>query len=324
MVGELEKKCTELEDIGAQVQQKIQQVSDLEEKAEHMEEEIELKRIIAELRGEEPPTGYSLEELKQLNSELENLKNKSKELRTQILKGMTELDLPVSVEPEMDNEGNLIVTLDGGPYKSSVKFIANIFDSDVPMEVDGVLLHSDKLVVTKAGDMKKGLEKALIFKRNIQRMARVALGEEDLEIQKVVDYMRKSTYMDIWEIVGSKQRVVFQDLYRELGVTESGGKRRVQNFFTNSQRALRELFPFINIEPGIWERTFFGSLVWRRYHTLYISGKELKEISKVAKGEQEGEARAEIKKKTEPKIESLNKYMKPEELDKILYGNAGE
>jgi hypothetical protein len=153
-------------------------------------------------------------------------------------------------------------------------------------------------------------------------MAQIAMGEKNPEIENVVEYMRKGAYTDLWEAVGSKQKVVFKNLYTELSIIDSGGKTRVQNFFTNGRKLLGETFPFINTEPGEWQRTFFGSLVWRRYHTLYSSTKESPKISKEAEEKHEDEVEVRTR-KTEPKIQPLNKYMETKELDKILYGNTG-
>jgi len=326
---ELENLCVGLEDIDTQIQQKIKQISDLEEKAKDLKEETELKRMMAEVRGEKPPVGHGLEELGQAKEELENLKSSLEKLKKKALKGMAELDLPVS-KPGIDSEGNVVATLEGGPYEKSAKFIADRFDSSVPLDIDGVLLDSNKIVVTKVGDLKKeseklkkGLGKLLVFKQNIHRMALVAVGEEDPEIKKVIDYMRRGTYTDIWEAAGSKQKVVFENLYSELSITESSGKKRVQNFFINSRKVLGKAFPFTNVGPGVWERAFFGSLVWRRYCTVYLSIKESREISKEA--EKKGEDEAEVsERKTKPEIQPLNKYIETKKLDKVLYGNTSE
>lgn len=215
------------------------------------------------------------------------------------------------------------MTLEGGPYEKSVKFIANKFDSSIPLDIDRALLDSNKIVISKIGDRKKGLQKLLVFKQNIHRMARVAMGEDDPEIKRVIQYMRQGAYTDIWEAVGSKQKIVFENLYRDLDITESGGKKRVQNFFTNCQKRLGETFPFLCVRPGVWERSFFGSLVWRRYQTLYPSTQEPKEILKEA--EEESESKTETRKrKTQPISQSLNKYIETNELDKILYGKTGD
>jgi len=320
MLEELEKLCAELEVVDTQTQQKMKQISDLEEKAKQLNEDVELKRMIAELRGEETPAPQDLEELEQAKNEFEKLKIKSEELKKQALKGMAELDLPVSTRPQIDNEGKFITTLEGGPYERSVKFIAHKLDSSVPLDIDGVLFDSNKIIVTEVSDMRIGLQKLLVFKQNIRRMAMMALGEKNPEIEKIIDYMHQSTYKDIWEAAGSKQRVVFENLYKELAITESSEKKRVQNFFTNSQKVLGDAFPFRNIGSGIWERTFFGSLVWMRYTTLYPFIKEGEKVSKEVGGMSEGE----VSVSTKPKIESLNKYMEKKELDKILYGNKGE
>jgi hypothetical protein len=326
---ELENLCVNLEGINTQIQQKNKQISDLEEKAKNLEEELELERMMAEVRGEKPPVGRGLEELGQAKEERKNLESSLEELEKKALKGMAELDFPAS-KPEIDSKGNVFMTLEGGPYEKSAKFIADKFVSSVPLDIDGVLLDSNKIVVTKVGDLKKelekqkkGLQKLLVFKKNIHRMARVALGEDDPEIKRVIEYMRRGTYTDIWEAAGSKQKLVFENLYRELGIAESGGKKRVQNFFINSRKVLGEAFPFINIRPGVWERTFFGSLVWRRYQTLHPSIKEPEEALKEAEEESEGEVEVRAR-KTESKVQPLNKYMETKELDKILYGNTGD
>lgn len=328
-IEKLEKVCIDLEDIDIEIQQKNKQISDLEEKAKHLKKEDDLQRMIAEVRGEAPPTGRGLEELEQAKAELTDLESKQENLRKKALKGMAELDLLIA-SPDIETEGNIVIALEGGPYEKSVKFIADNFDSSVPLEIDGVFLHNNKIIVTNIGDLKdtlekqkKGVERVLHYRQNIRRMARVALGEDDPETNRVIDYMYKGTYRTLWEAVGSKQKVVFEKLYKELGISESVEKRKVQNFFINSRKVLGELFPFANLDRGVWERTFFGSLVWRRYQTIHPSTKQAEEIPRELEEQGKTEAGDE-ERKAEPKSPPLNRYMHANEVDKILYGNAGE
>jgi len=321
-LNELEKLCVDLEEVDTQIRQKIKEVSDLEEKAKNMKEGIEVQRIMAQLRGEGPPVEPEPAELDKSKKELESLENRLGELKNQALKGMTELNLPVSDQLTIDSDGNLVATLEGGPYEKSVKFIADRFDSSVPLDIDDVLLHADRIIAIKVANTKTGAQKLLLFKGNIQRMARVSVGLEDPEIKKVVDYMHKGTYKDIWEAVGSRQKVVLEELYGNLGITETNGKKRVQNFFINNRKMLGNAFPFINTSPGVWKRTFFGSLVWGSYQTFYPSAKETR--TTLEEAEKKSEDQGTVKRKIEPKIQPLNKYMESEKLDKILYGNTGE
>jgi hypothetical protein len=327
-LSELEDICRKLEDISVKTQQKIGQVTDLEERSKQLKDEMELEKIRAEIRGEKPPEASSLEELEQARKELKELEGSREALKKDALTGMAKLDLPIS-KPETDSEGSVVFTLEGGPYERSVGFVAKQFDSSLPLNIDNVLIDTNKVVVTKVKKLtnelqklKEGYQSITVFKQNIQRMAQIAMGEKNPEIENVVEYMRKGAYTDLWEAVGSKQKVVFKNLYTELSIIDSGGKTRVQNFFTNGRKLLGETFPFINTEPGEWQRTFFGSLVWRRYHTLYSSTKESPKISKEAEEKHEDEVEVRTR-KTEPKIQPLNKYMETKELDKILYGNTG-
>jgi len=329
-LSELEDLCHKLEEINVKTQQKMRQVTDLEEKSKQLKDEVDLEKIRAEIRGENPPEASSLEELEQAREELKELECNRETLKKDALTGMAKLDLPIS-KPETDSEGNVVFTLEGGPYEKSVEFVARQFDSSLPLNIDNILIDSNKIVVTKVEQLsnelqklKEGYQSVTVFKQNIHRMAQVAIGEKNPEIEKVIEYMRKGAYTDVWEAAGSKQKVVFKNLYTELSITDSDGKTRVQNFFTNGRKLLAEAFPFINIESGVWERTFFGSLVWRRYQTLYPSTKETAKVPREAE-KKHHEDEVEVKtKKTEPKTQPLNKYMETNDLDKILYGNTGE
>jgi chromosome segregation ATPase len=114
-LSELEDICRKLEDISVKTQQKIGQVTDLEERSKQLKDEMELEKIRAEIRGEKPPEASSLEELEQARKELKELEGSREALKKDALTGMAKLDLPIS-KPETDSEGSVVFTLEGGPY----------------------------------------------------------------------------------------------------------------------------------------------------------------------------------------------------------------
>jgi hypothetical protein len=318
---ELEQISSELEDISNKIQSKSKQVSALENQAKQQEEENEMQKMLAEVSGKPLPSKVSFDELDNSKKEVEELKRQLGEKEKQALKGMTELTFPINETPIEKGNGVFVAGFDGKTYEKSLKFIASRFNSSTPIEIDDVTIHSDKVVISKAQDVKESVKKLLLLKKNIQKMALVSLGQEDPEVERIVKYLNDSTYRDIWEATGSRQKIVFESLYSELGITENERKKKVQNFFTNCQKTLGENFPFENTGPGAWKRTFLGSLVWTRYQTLHPLPNETRAGSVETEKREDKKACIE-EKNTESKTPTLNKYMEAKDIDKILYGNT--
>jgi len=316
---EIEEKCKNLESFRKQREQQRANLKKLELEAKEKDKEAQMLREIAIMRGEEPPAEPRLKELEKVREDIEAFENEVKKSEKEVYEGMKDITLPIPQEiPKVDSGGNSTIVFEGGPYNYAVKFIATTMSSDVPLELDKTQLHPDKIVVTNVKESPQVIERLRILRNNLGRLARIALKLEDSDVEDVVEYLDKSEYRDLWEAIKGRKRISYEEIYSDLNISEAKDKKRVRNFFTNLEQQLNDKFPFIRIDSGVYELSFFGSLVWKRYCDKYAPrGASVKEApDTLIKRENKKE---ETKKTSMP---SLNKYLSKEDKE-LIYGKEG-
>jgi len=318
-LSEIEEKCGKIESARKQIEQQLSNLEKLELEATRRNKEAQILREIARIRGEEPQAEPGLDELEKTRETKETLEIEVKNMEIEVLEGMKDITLPIPKEiPKVEPSGNATMIFEGGPYHNSVKFIASTMNVDVPMELDKTQLHPDKVIVTNVKDSAGVIERLIVLRNNLGRLARIALQEEDADVKDVVDYLYKSDCRDLWEATKGRKKISYDMVFSELGITDAKGKKRVRNFFTNLEQQLKDKFPFLRIDAGSYELSFFGSLVWKRYNDVY----PLKNIPKVTIPETaitSEPKKEEVKKSATP---SLNKYLSNEERE-LIYGKEG-
>lgn len=313
---ELEEKCKNIDEIRRQYEQQLANLKRLELESQEKNKETQMLRELAKIRGEELPTRHGFDDLEKAKKTTETLENEAKKLEGEIYEGMKDITLPIPLElPQVDSSGNASISFEGGPYNYAVNFIASTMSSDVPFELDKAQLHPDKIVIINVKNSTSVIERLKILRDNLGRLARIALKAEDHDVEQVVEYLRESEYRDLWEAVKGRKRISYEEIFSDLNITETKGKKRVRNFFTNLEKQLKEKSPFMRTDSGIYELSFFGSLAWKRYSDKYPSPNSSEEASPevVVKKEQ---------KKEEPRktsMPSLNKYLSNEDKE-LIYG----
>lgn len=317
---EFEEKCNEIEASKKQREQQLANLKKMELEAKEKSKEAQMLRELAKIRGEEPPAEKRLDALEKTKEDVEALENKIKKLENEAFEGMKDINLPIPQEiPKVDSAGNSIISLEGGPYNCAVKFIASTMSSGVPLELDKTLLHPDKIVVTGVKEPSHVIERMKILRDNLGRLARIALNAQDPDVEEVVEYLHESEYRDLWEVIKGRKKISNEEIYSDLNLSETKDKKRVRNFFTNLEQKLKDKFPFMRIDLGIYQLSFFGSLVWKRYNDRYMA----KSASEEAMHEpiiNKEEKKEEPRKTSMP---SLNKYLSNEDKE-LIYGKEGK
>lgn len=316
---EMEERCKKIVNDGEQLQRHLASLKKLESEAKERSRESQMLREIAKMRGEEPLAEPKLDELEKTKDEIVALENECKKLKTEVYEGMKDISLPIPKEiPKVDSQGNSTIFLEGGPYNCAVRFVAGTMNSGVPLELDKIQLHPDKIVVTSVKDPLGVIERLKILRSDLGRLARIALQEQDSDVEAVVEHLNKSDYREIWKTVKGSKRISYEEIYAQLNVSDEKDKRRVRNFFINLEKQLSDRFPFIRTDSGTYELSFFGSLVSKRYNDKYpgpsTSEKTTNEV--IAKKE---DTREEVKKSSVP---SLNRYLSNEDKE-LIYGKEG-
>lgn len=315
-LAEIEHKCEEIESTKQHLEAKRAELRKLEAEAKEKTREAQILEEIAKLRGERYEGERELEELEKVQKDVEDYQEKIKKLEQEAYEGLKDVafDIPLEV-PKVDSEGSSIIKFEGDPCNFAVRFIASTLSSDIPLELDKMELHPDKIVVTNVKEPAHVIGRLKILRDNIGRLARIALQEKDPDVEKIADYLYGSDYREIWEAVKGKKRVSYSDLFSELGLETSQEKKRVRNFFTNLEQILKDKFPFIRVSPGVYELAFFGSLVWKRYFDKYLAGKEI-----MKEPHREVAVEPSVKKEEKPEMPSLNKFLSSNEIKEVIYG----
>lgn len=316
---EMEERCKKIESNRQQLEQHLMELQKLEIEAKERNKETQMLREIAKIRGEEPPAESKLDELERTKEKIETIKSEVEKLRKEVFEGMKDISLPIPKEiPKVDSEGNSTILFEGGPYNYAVKFVAETMSSDVPSELDKTQLYPDRIVVTNVRDPLSVIERLRILRNNLGRLARIALREQDPDVEEVVEYLTKSDYRELWEAIKGRKRISYEEIFAELKISDEKDKKRVRNFFTNLEKQLNEKFPFLRTDSGTYELSFFGSLVWKRYSDKYtvqsVSEKSPSENVTTTK-----ELKENAKKTSMP---SLNNYLSNEDKE-LIYGKEG-
>jgi len=315
----MEEKCKNIENIKKQHEKQLAALERLELEARDKNKEAQMLREISDIRGEEFHGEAKLEELEKLRKDVETVENQVKELETEVYQGMKQIALPIpQAIPEVDSERNSTIFFEGGPYNYAISFISTTMSSDVPLELDRTQLHPDKIVITGVKDSPSVIERLRILRNNLRRLGKIALQEKDPDVEEVVEYLGKSEHKEVWEATKGRRRVSYNEICSDLNISEAKDKKTVRNFFTNLEHQLKDKFPFMRIASGIYELSFFGSLVWKRYTDKHppeiIARVEFRE--KAVKPETEKE-HAEM-----AATSSLNKYLSNEDRE-LIYGKEG-
>ena len=314
-LSDIEQKCGEINSLKQQLKAKQTEIHKLEIKAKKKSEEVQFLKTIAKLGDEAYEGEKGVDELKKAKTEAEVCQKKIEKLEKEVLEGLKNVSFSFSRElPKVDKKTP--ITFKGDPCNNAIRLIASTLSSDVPLKLDNVELYGDKVVVANAQNLTQVAKALETLQNNIGRLARIALEEKDPIVEDVANYFYKSSYRDVWEGIEGKKRISNQDLYSHLDLKTSQERKRVRNFFTVAENALKERFPFIRVSTGTYELNFLGSLVWRRYQDKYLRGKQIAE-----KTSQEASVEIPIKKKEEkPRKSTLNQYLSNDEIKKVIYG----
>lgn len=315
-LSEIEQICEKIESKRNQLEEQLANLRKLESEAKEKTKEAQMLKEIAKLRGEKVPAEPEVEELEKARKMAEALRDEIQKLEQEVYQGLKEVTFDIPLElPEIEAGGKSTTVFEGGPYNHAITFMARTMNSDAPLELDKVQIYPDRIMVTNVREVPQVIERLHVLRSNISRLARIALQEKDPDVEEVVEYLHGSDYYELWEAVKGKRSISYTEIYSELGISEPKDKKRVRNFFTNIEQLLKEKCPFMRVASGVYELTFFGSLVWKRYRDKYLAKGALTEPQK------EKVVEAPIKEaKQKAEMASLNKYLSNEEIKEVIYG----
>lgn len=319
-LSEMEQKSEQLNSIRNQLEIKEADLQKFVAEEAKAREDFQVQKILAEIKGEPCEEEFKLEQLDKTKTEIETLQKSISNQEKEIFEGMKQLvfdALPRDIPPP-DSEKKVVVNFEKGSFTNAVKFMASILNSDIPLKLDNILLYPDKITVANVQQKIEAAEALKNFIENVKRMARIALRENDPDIEETAKYLYESPYRDIWETIRGRKTVSLHEIYSELNIKQDE-MQKVRNFFTNTKIVLREKYPFICVEKGNYELSFFGSLVWKYYQSNYIRKTEVEQEDK---NEKEATIKESAKKDDSQKNErtTLNSFLDDKKIKETLYG----
>jgi hypothetical protein len=318
---EMEQKCQQLCSIMDQLKLKENELQRFKTEETKAREDFQVRKILADIKGEAFEDEFKLEQLDKTKVEAEALRQSITKEEKEILEGMKQLVIDVLPNdiPLPDSEKKAILSFMNGPLPNVVTFIASTVNSELPLKLDNILLYQDKITVTGVNTRIEAAETLKNFVENVRRIAGIALKEHDVDVEETAKYFSESAYRDIWEAIGGRKTVSLQQIYSELHIAEEDKMQRARNFFTNTKIVLKEKYPFIVVEKGKYELSFFGALVWKQYQNSYLKNPQVEQKEKDQQAaiaeENAGKDSKQISEKT-----TLNNFVKDEKIQETIYG----
>jgi len=315
-LADIEHKCKEIDTVRKQLETKQIELQRLESEDKKKTQQAQILERLAKLRGDKYEGEHESEELMKTKKDAEDYQKRIKILEREVFKDLMDVTFPIPAEvPKINSERRSVINFEGTPCNHTIKFIASILNSNVPFELDKTELHPDKIIVTNVEKPMQVVERLEALHNNVVRLARIALGERDPDVESVVDYLYGSNYREVWEAVKGRKKITYEDLNSELEAKTPKDQKKIRNFFTNIEQILGGKFPFIRESPGVYGLSFLGSLVWKRYRDKYP---EVKEIPK--KPHREVSVGDVIEEEEKPGPSTLNKYLSNNEIKEVIYG----
>ena len=202
----LEQKCNELFSLKQELEDNKIQYKVLNTEVEKKTKEIQILMEIAKIRGEEFEDYEESKEIINTKNDIERLQKTINDIETNILEDLKNItfDIPIEI-PKLDINNISVINFVKGPYNGIIKYISSILNTDIPIKIDRILLHPDKIIVTNIEDVIQIIDNLKILKNNIGRIAKILLNEEDKDVEDATNYIYTSAYKDIWELINGRK-----------------------------------------------------------------------------------------------------------------------
>jgi hypothetical protein len=324
-LSEINKKCIQL--VSDKDKLKLEEVGlqNLEAEEIKARENFEIQKELAEIKGENYEDSFKDEQLAKTKIRVEELRSSLMKQENEILEGLKQLVLDVLPNDfsEPDPEKKVVISFGNASVENATNWIASLISSPVPLRVDNVSLHPDKIVATGVEKKKDVVEALKTFLKNMRCVARVMLKEADPEVENTAKYFYECNYRDIWEAINGRRSFSYQDLYLDLKIGKNNNEmKRVRNFFTNAKILLKDRYVFTCLDKGSYELNFFGQLVWKAYQNDYLGKTEAEKT--IQKQEVSAEKTIEHEERLNKEKTTLNDFLDNKKIHETIYGKGVE
>jgi hypothetical protein len=322
-ISEIEIKCKQLTSEISQLKVRYSELEKVRLDEERAKEDFEIKKGLAEIKGEPYEESFKNEQLEKLETEIKDTQANISNQEKQILDGLKEVNIDVlsDMVPQPDEEKKIKIDFEKNTLDSATGFISTLLNSTVPLKLDNVLLYPNKIIISNV-ERKDVIPALKIFQENVRRIARVSLKEADSEVEETAKYLHESPYRDVWEAINGRKTFTYQELYSSLQISEnSDEKTRVRNFFTNTKIVLKDKYLFNSQDKGNYELNFFGELVWKTYQLRYIKNNKPADAENTQQ-KVEVEKNVDQNEKSKKPTSTLNNFMDNKKIQETIYGKG--
>ena len=185
-LSELEQMSEKLNSNQSIIKVRKEELTRLESQRSNEQQDFELRKRWASLRGEKISGDFSFGELDKVRQDIASIQSVITKQEKEILIGMKEFTLdalPAEIpSPNADNK--IILNLEGGSFPNFLSFLAEILNKETPLKLDNILLDSNKITIMNVHSTDEVVSAIENLVQNIRRLASMALKEPDLAVKE--------------------------------------------------------------------------------------------------------------------------------------------
>jgi len=238
------------------------------------EEERQMETAMEVLYGEtkkESQTRKLKEEIEKSQKNLELLSNELNQLRTNLLKQMRNLPIPVDLENPQQEQSDIAFTFFEGAKlgKEGIDLLCNLLRQEPPLSFSNIIFMADRVLVKNVSEKQEALSKLIEGIRSF-RMRVDNLLKSYEQIDEMVERVRRSEmYSGVLRVLFKKGKLSTEEIAKTLNMD----KRKVYDTCYNLTRSNWSPNPIKSSSSGEWELTLPGEILVNRLLQKYCEAK---------------------------------------------------
>ena len=242
-LSELSELIAKLKVIKNKVNELRREIRKLEEKYQQSVRESERLRKLERITGKKLPKPEEtvFELLRQRREDLREAEMEKRQVYEKVGRGLAELtiNLDLSLPTPEVQEGKAIFRLNENNAGPALDFIKELIgcEGDV-LEIDGVKILPSEIIVEGIKSEDEAIDKLSNVTETIQSFGKAIIGKCPEDINRIVDSLksRKPFYVKVWEILASKRKITYKEIYEIMGIKEKEEERKKVRAFLSELR----------------------------------------------------------------------------------------
>lgn len=236
-LSELSKLASEIKQIQAGISQTSNKRITFEEEYKKAIKDLERYKLIEDITGKQ--IVKSLDEIKskleEKQNELQEYLDRKDSIEKQMDKGLSELRIQLSPDPKLNN-GIAIFKLEESEVKQALDWLKELLGMEKELKITDVIFEQDKITVMNVKDEAEATRKLAQTVKTLRQLGKSKLGESSPAVIAIVNFVKKSKYQKVWEILADRGSIENKEIYNIIQATTRKDRVRVTAFLNKLKK----------------------------------------------------------------------------------------